>query len=672
MPDTDGLLYPSGMRMGFDELQWLQAEYDTLARSRRLAGLASVGFALRLRPGGTPSDDWRAVDPDNDGSLSIKLDDAGVIGSGGYLYPPEAVFIDPEGYLCRLTATRPDLVDVPNDNTWRTLVVRRVADRYEPGRLSLTAGSAVVNGNNTTFQRYSPRTTLPDGTVVPGTYIYIDAADSSSGNGGTYEVQSITNDLILTLTAAIPGGTEANVAYGVAGKFFAASLIPADPRIHQFSAYEFELISRTVQTSSADLIVCDVKRRDADSTKLQIIDRRHANVTVPITTRPKGALIDLMIKPDVATFPYSPAEPAPVAVATGTAGLGANHNHSAPLRFEDKLLYVYQDNLDLKARWLDPSGVSSNPGGSPVTIDGSGTASQPGVVRLPMTCPDPALMVYGTHLCVYVKDRSLYYRTTTDDGVTWSAETLILDAGAVDAADDVEHPFPVLLRCGRIMVVFAYYDDSADAGAGQWQIRYTYSDDYGGTWTTNSNAGFDAYTPAASGKSARKPAFTQTRDGRLWVCCQYGDTAGGSEELRWWLGESEYSPLIAVAQPWVCAPTIQSAVALDPEIYVTDEDGVVLVGTAWITGGTVSVAAWSVGIAQDTITGVTTNVGRVLNAWILVTVDTASPGSESAYVHLARDRGLIWTTFSITAGTPALAALRTLPRSYDIALAPQP
>lgn len=650
MTASAGLLYKRYQRMGLDELQWLQYQNIEDARRLRLAQMRSFGLGGVRQPGGILGDTWRVVDEDNDGSVSV------LFGSEHTGRPSFGWFVDSEGYTVLIDATDAEALLVPDDNTWRTLVVRRVASEYEPGTITVTSGSATITGSGTVFTRYSGKTSSGFGR---GTRLYLRAP---SLNPGVYEIDSIASDTSMTLVAAIVGTNEAGVAFSIAGDF--ATSPPANRCIHQFDTYEFELVTRTITPSNADIILADVKRDSGETTQVQILDRRHANLYIEARTdHSRDVLIEPLMRGATGS-PFSPSQPSVVTAYNATNAL---HVHSAPCRLSQDILMVIQDSTtQIVSRHLGPDGVAA----STVVIDNAGTATDPGVVRLPLTVFETTdTPAYPSHLCCYVKAQKLYYRTSPSDGSSWSAETLIMDPTAIDASDTIEHPVPILLRSGRLLVVLGYYSD-ADT---QWSVRYIFSDDYGTTWDTNTNAGYVAYLSPLGTNDARAPSCRQLPDGRIFVVCQEGDNGGGDEFATWWIGASENDPSVVGDEYYWASLPDTSYVLTDPEIYVTPDDGICIIGTAWANPGALYVACLVVGTLQEIgiASGIALNKGIVTYTQPIVV--TATPVAYDDLVpHLTIGRGGMWLLFRDSAGgTPDLLGMRCGVRSLDVIVPPQ-
>lgn len=504
---SDGLIYSKNLRVGYDELAWEQAEnaYNgDIARRARLAAALEFGLVPHFHYGNIARTGWKVIE---NGGTTIGIE----LGSSNYkLGPAYDAFVDYQGYLVFLeqniglgvalpkNVASGDLT-VPNDNTWYTVVVSRDTTQYERGTLTMTAASATLAGVGTAFQRFNGKT---ETTFARGTKIRIDASDSSQGNEGEYEVDTIASDTSLALTAAVNGGNESGVPFTVIGEWLTGA--PADKDLHQRSIPKFEVIARTRQPPAGKIILADVKRNDAAAQKVEIIDRRYKWFR-PTNHYPLAAAIQPRWLPDtttgagevVTTTVYNTAtvnwcSVVPYGIdglhaVVGTSGSGFRHYRS-----------LYSSGL---TSWSFLS-----------TIDASGTC--PCLVELPRTTADPlgaGASSLPNLIVFYVKSNALKMRTY--DGSTWSAETAVWTPATFSGAHTLNEPAALLARDGRLHVVVSYYDGSTT------RLRYVYSDDYGTTWSINGHNGYAVSTSETS----RRPSLAQAPDGNL--CVTYDNAA---------------------------------------------------------------------------------------------------------------------------------------------------
>ncbi len=521
MIDGEGLRFLDECKLGIDEMQWWKEGTAEEGRRLRLQQTERPGLLCRLKNLGTKGLAWQCnQDGTGSGNLRVKVDDYGseiapnpdpawllAIDRDGHLIEFDGVPLGSGvGYptptfLEDVTGTS---IAVPDDATWYTLVMRRDVTPYERGTLQVTAGSAAVVGTGTEFTRFNGYTT--DG-YDRGTRILILLADSAGGNEGTYEVDTITDDVNLTLRANIGGANESGIRFQVAGDF--ANTVPGDPAIHHRTRAVFELVARTREPANDDLIIADVMLNTGTSNDVQIIDRRDANVWSPRFSR--NQLGKLQVTPQLAyatVFPYTGvALSRPDAYTPGVPGATWVRVAPAEIGGLPGLLGVVEL-AGVAVRTITLAGETWSTSGN---VDVAGTAQQPAIVQV------PAATGY-THRALYVKGGILYRRSTADNGVVWGAETAIWDPTAVDPADYVEYPFPLLTLKHRLIVAAGYWDDSADGGAGQMQVRWIYSDDYGDTWETNANAGTEwiaNITAPATYRDCSKPSLWQSGNGLI-------------------------------------------------------------------------------------------------------------------------------------------------------------
>jgi len=520
---TSGLIYSKDLMIGYDELAWLQAEIGAngdVARRDRRARAMTTGLVLDHRHGVLASQAWKVVE-NNGTTIGIQLPSG--LGVRG---PEHVSFIDDEGFLVYLEAdvglgvdipaqVAAGSLDVPNDDTWYTVVVRRFQTSYERGTIDLGAGSIVVSGTDTDFFRVNGFTSA--GYDI-GTQIEVHASDSAQGNEGIYEVDNITTRTDMELTTPALGGTESDLPFTVAGRWF--STPPASQNIHMRWIPQFELVTRTRQPAAGDIILADVKRNDGNPKKVEIIDRRFQAYR-PLPDRPMGAKLTPELLYEVST-PFTGVSLKRTTVYAPGAGAGIVSASIAP-RGAAGMIVALQDDTAIKHYEFDFDGTGWASIG---TID-AGAASHPSIVELPRTTADPlgaGASSLATHACFYVKGGALKMRTW--DGASWSAETAVWTPATFSGGHSLTEPHAFLAADGRLWVI-ASYDDGVDP-----RLRYVYSDNYGSTWSIAGNHG----TACDTTETSRHPRIGQGPDRNLFVT--YDDDNGN---IKLYSTESETS-----------------------------------------------------------------------------------------------------------------------------------
>lgn len=516
-----GVDFKKNLRVGVDELSWLQEEDRRRAAMVFRALFRAPGLLFDLR-GGLPGPQWRVHDDDDDGTVTIEagLDGlAHAIGADGELveYEPGRQGVDTE-------------VALTNDNTWYTLVLKTDETQlYEPGTLTVTTGSATVNGTGTEFTRYAGYTT--DG-YQRGSRIRIDETDSSNGNEGTYEINTVVSDTQITLTEAVGGTNEAGMPFTIAGNY--AATAPSPPDIHKFRKPAFEVVARKRVAGADEIILFDVKRNDAGSPKVSLIDRRSCS-------RARRRPQDLGAARVSVRLDYTHAEDVTIVnrwqrtVLTGTAEGNARFavapawidNRTNPPR--DGLLFAYEetstspDTIATK-RWLH---TTDGPD-TAVTVVQSDSLCVCDLLQLPAGAPYTHLLFLND---TANGDVTLY--TSADNGSTWSSAGAIWQPASDTAAGEAR---AILLRNHRIILI-------APIVTVPRTVNYVYSDDYGATWSTNSNAGWPIISDGST--SYFRPGVCQTEDGRIWTFC----SESGDEEVHFVVSEGEDLPDPASTTP---------------------------------------------------------------------------------------------------------------------------
>ncbi len=549
--DSNGLKYKSQLKLGVDELQWLQDEADERRRMLVLGAADQLGWFGGYWPHGQAAFGWQVNDPATNGVLRLQLPVGGApfipqrrrattTPMGGFAPNGLPVQLDTDD-----NATLRDVDDVaitvPDDGVWYTLVAVPVLQARAPGRLTLTAGSAVVTGSRTDFTRYG------DSTDPRATRMRISAADgdSSAGNEGTYRFVTITDATTATLDRAAVND-ETGVHFRVIGDFFGA--VPSDPDCQSVSMTVWELRARTVTLPTDALIAYDVMRDTGVQPGTFFIDRRHANVHRPTnssimrrwTLTPvlevEAASPNLAVerrRDDVLVVGgddvlFSCAAPASTGGDTSVGldspgGLLAVCGHDTGAGFD---LRVREYVPWMRAPWRNPNG------GGTVNVDtGVTPGGQPALVSLPSECG-------FTHVC-FISDGggAVQQYRTDDNGLTWDGPTLIWDPDAAAAGDAVSDVAAVLTRTGRIVLVAQYIPSG-----GQAQIRYIHSDDYTATWVTTGNAGVTIMTGLATDRLGQ-PAVIEDDFGNLWTAWARDVAGGGESHVRLIRGAAPNNPV---------------------------------------------------------------------------------------------------------------------------------
>lgn len=266
---TPGLDYLYVLRMGIDELQWLQAEQHLMyAMLAHMGGGPRDALYIPRRPGGALDDDWKIAVDGATGQVSFPT----------FGQPPALAMVNHKPYMHR---TVEELPIVPNDGTWRTLQVSFEETLLDPGTLDLTSGSTTVLGNDTDFTRL---TGFTDGGYDRGSLIRIPAGP----NLGTFEVDEVISATELRLRTA-PGVTELGVEWGVAGQF--ATGTPTEPRIHRRVRAVVEVVTRAYEPPDGAFFLADVRRSAGVSF---VIDRR-AGMTLPRHAERDGSQITSLV-----------------------------------------------------------------------------------------------------------------------------------------------------------------------------------------------------------------------------------------------------------------------------------------------------------------------------------------------------------------------------------------
>jgi len=214
---------------------------------------------------------WLVADADDDGTLNIS-------GVGAITYPPFASFVDTDGVMVTYNpspSTTPEVgIVVPDDNTWRSVVVRAAWTTRGRGRLTLTSGSATITGAGTAFARMSALADIPAGLLKQPTKIRID---SGGANDGDYSVNTVASETSLTITENMAATETVNEGDWYEVGYWYSTATPTSDAAYQRAVPEFELVTLVVTPATGDYVLCDVKRDSGSTPECTFRDRRAEN-----------------------------------------------------------------------------------------------------------------------------------------------------------------------------------------------------------------------------------------------------------------------------------------------------------------------------------------------------------------------------------------------------------
>ena len=506
--ETSGLRILDQMEIGFDALQWWQAEFDERAAWARIALSYECGWVGDY-VGSNADFGWEVYDQ---GSGVLAVRSTGSDGTPMFFgrargsASTPVVGVDRAGHILEqpvdseLLDANDDGLVVPNDGVWRTLVASYRLRQREVGTLTLTGGSVTVTGVGTQFTRYSDA-------ADPGgaSSFRIATDDTVQGNEGAYEFATITDDTNATLVTP-PPATESGVEFRIAGSFFDAA--PTDTDIHNKVQIVWSLETRTTQRPTTGLVAADVKRSGG---VLTVIPRQHANVWRPIRGGCRGTVLlpatlrdgtsgaaahtaqvwtdqFNVVEDSVANVEALGLSAAPCAVGSHTS-IGAD----APTGIMAATLWDTGATTKINIRHFTPQHFLAGSGSAiagqwddpdaGATVDAVTEAGMLDVALLPVPAASG-----NTHLLFYVGSAGdVKLRASTDNGGSWGAATTILtpSGGAT-----VSRIAAVLTRMGKIVIACAWSTGN--------RIRYIRSHDLGGTWETNTSAGYSSSTAGAA------------------------------------------------------------------------------------------------------------------------------------------------------------------------------
>lgn len=539
--DTDGINAQRWQAIGLVEAL---AERDTLQRARRaqlMANTADPGLICR-RHLGAIGRAWRVVQPTGGGPTLQVLTDA---SHGFWGAPTGATGIDAQGRVLQLDVdpgqTYRTLTEAvpPDDGVWRTLVVRFTHTKYEPGTLTFTAGSKTVTGTGTFFTRMTSRTDLHPTTPALAEYPARFVVDSGgNANGGTpWEVNAVGSNTSLTLVN-VALANQSGVKVWLRA-WYHQNQDPTDKSMLRIPGVEFELVTRTRFPADDDMILADVRYDSGTSARVDVIDRRGANLWRSINERDAGYLPHLILAnswavaghsnslrdnhttPTVHSRPVVALASQPVASSTAIAPLSDGTGYMAAIAHADGIrscFYAHRNEMwgDYNATTVSRTFIESS---AYSTIRGSVT-----LIALPSTCG-------FTHIAIYQRSGVIYRKLTANDGGTWGSEGTVWDfsAGSLinpTGANGGEMVHAILDRWHRIVLATSARASSGSS-AGEETIRFATSSDYGVNWDTNGDVGYEI-----SGSDGEwYPTLVETDDGNL-VVVSISILGGGSTVLR--------------------------------------------------------------------------------------------------------------------------------------------
>jgi hypothetical protein len=177
------------------------------------------------------------------GSLSPQAQVNAAAGPSITVNPFTAVIKDVNGKVRSINEPNQQSYDCSTlANGTYNVLLRYSNTYYEPGTVTLTYGSNILAGVGTSF------------TDDLEMNMYIVILDSQNGNNGVYQIQSITDDTHLVLTAPIGGTTEGPLPFAAGGYFPDDAYEPDSPAGYEIFAYDSYQISITTAPIASDQI----------------------------------------------------------------------------------------------------------------------------------------------------------------------------------------------------------------------------------------------------------------------------------------------------------------------------------------------------------------------------------------------------------------------------------
>ena len=566
----NGLRLQANLTMGYNEVGWAQAEVLERRGVHALAAAWAHGWVGGFWSSGRPDFGW-GVDDDGADGLTLVMESTPAATPFPRARARDAsvpyIGIDQTGRVLELVANallldeNGDRLVVPNDGVTRTLLAHYGTRVLEPGTLTLTSGSTSVVGVGTQFTRHfsSPRKDV----------LLITAADSGAGNEGTYQISTITDDTHLTVDVPLPS-TEAGVTYRIQGRF--QSAVPASPEVHNHATVWFELVTRTGTLPTTGLIVADITRTAGVTA---VFMRQGANVYVPVQPFPRSLSFVAGVSRShaVSTAPFAEGAEdvyatsigeSVVDIAVAPAKTGADKLGSDTIGGALAAIAVFDGATTVRVvirewapatRLYGPWGGWRNPNNNVSEITATtGQANSVALVALPAGARSGV-----THLLFHSDTGGgIYLKTTSNNGLTWAAGGLIVgDVGATGVS-------ALLSRTGRLWLVWE--------GTGlATPLVYGYSDDYGVTWDSATNAGDGTALTAETGTN---PVLAEDFLGNIHVAWRDGnDIYLGRGGAAWSPVPDAGEPPALIANDEGYSITRSSRIAL-----VAAADGAVLAG----------------------------------------------------------------------------------------------
>lgn len=512
MKSSVGINWQYGLMVNMSELAFAAFMEPELQRQVLRARMAEPGLVLNPAGCGNAGLAWRLEQVMAGGDLLIRVD-KGVPWAGnpviaGVMSDGQAFAIEVDLALANYVQLSD--ITVPDDAQWRTLTVTRAVTKYEPGVATFTASSTTVTGTGTQFTRLSGRTMDGSTVLTPGDKIYV----TSGGNAGeVYEVDNIVSDTELEITAVAIADQDAAIV--VAGSWYLNGA-PTDPQAHNNPSYTIELQSGVVMPSPSEyLIIADVMLATGSSPKIQIIDRRTANM--------------FRLKPDARAMMRCATLAVSMSVASCNSTTITEPTYYQEMVAETRRAFndpggayeVFWTSMAPCSNGIDVLAISTALGdyvlarkytanttvwSGSVQPDSSGDVKAAHLQLLPAESGNTHTLVFQIYGAA-----TIYQRRSPDDGATWSGLVAIMND-----ADIVDAPTPVILtRAGRMWIFYSYNDGSTYYG-----IRAVYSDTYGNTWNTNGGLGHEVITRAYDGAAfIAAQDVTETDDGRMALLC---------------------------------------------------------------------------------------------------------------------------------------------------------
>lgn len=512
-----GIALRPNLLMGVSELSFLVWTPAQAARDLLMAQMVEPGLVLQPRGCGNMGLRWRVEHWTGGDPLILRFDKLTNGGSrvlAGVLADGHVIVVTPD---TGSTVRELSEITVPDDGAWRTLVMKRTSSVDEPGTISFTSGSKTVIGVGTAFTRLAGRTSEE---VVPGDKILI----ASGGNAGTWEIDEVVSDTEITLIDN--ASATQTTTFRVAGSFYQDDIPGGSAYAHRYTIANFELKSSVVDADpDTHLVLADVMLDTGVTDKIQIIDRRQANMFRLLTTAAHVAHLAVLMAAascnsgtftDDDYYQAMVADTRPVIEDGGDAvddavlwtSLAPTSDGVGALVISTHNDYVRATRYDpVSNTWPDWDAAS----GDQVRPDTSGNVGAAHVVLVPKASGRTHVLVYSLHASL-----GIFMRTSDDDGDSWTSQSLVVgDSDMYVGASPTNAPTPVVLtKSGRMWIVYAF-DDGVDYG-----LRAVYSLDYGATWVTDSGIGFEVLSrPVDGAANWLIPQDITEYEGRLAILC---------------------------------------------------------------------------------------------------------------------------------------------------------